>query len=205
MIAPLSPAHERRGAARYSLLMKTAKLICQSGEYPCICRDVSASGVKIRLFHALPPEDFFLLELASGMRYPVALVWENEREAGLRFADAIDPTEFFGDKSVCARRSIRLRISASAVLTIGKRRQNARLVNLSQHGACIETAALLPERQRLTLSIEGIPLREAYVRWRRGFEHGLVLQQGFTLAELAAHALDLQPIPTDRPVLRHLA
>ncbi|MEZ5744166.1 MAG: PilZ domain-containing protein [Sphingomonadaceae bacterium] len=184
---------DRRSAERFSLLMKTAKLVCQSGEFACICRDISSSGIKLKLFHPLPPEQHFLLELANGERYAMQIVWEENNQAGFRFAEAIDVAEFAQEPTDFPRRSIRLRIDAPATLTIGDRRQNARLVNISQHGACIETGARLPERQRLTLAVDFLPVRESHIRWRNGFMHGLVFQQGFTLAELAGHAFTLQP------------
>ena len=34
---------ERRDAPRFPLLMRTAKLLCESGEYICMVRDVSVN------------------------------------------------------------------------------------------------------------------------------------------------------------------
>jgi hypothetical protein len=45
-----------RGAARSSLMFRTAKILCESGEYVCVVRDVSATGARLRLFHAAPPD-----------------------------------------------------------------------------------------------------------------------------------------------------
>ena len=46
-----------RGAQRFTLLIRTAKLVCESGEYLCVIRDVSSTGVRLRLFHDLPADD----------------------------------------------------------------------------------------------------------------------------------------------------
>ena len=48
-----------------------AELICDDSEYLCIIRDVSATGVRLRIFHALPPSRTFQLELATGERFEI--------------------------------------------------------------------------------------------------------------------------------------
>ena len=49
---PTGPASgaEARGAERYTVLLRTAKLIAGGAEYLCVLRDISATGVKLRLF-----------------------------------------------------------------------------------------------------------------------------------------------------------
>ena len=69
------PVTDLRDAPRFSLVIRTAKLICRSGEYPCVVRDVSATGVRVRLFDALPPDSHLALELANGERYAMERVW----------------------------------------------------------------------------------------------------------------------------------
>ena len=59
------PTGELREADRSALLLRVAKLICQSGEYVCLVRDVSWTGLRLRLFHALPDERFVFLQLAQ--------------------------------------------------------------------------------------------------------------------------------------------
>ena len=71
---------ERRSARRFSLVMRTAKLISQSGEYLCIVRNVSETGVKVRLFHPAPPDKFLFLALANGEIHPLQFVWQEERQ-----------------------------------------------------------------------------------------------------------------------------
>ena len=45
---------DMRGAQRFTLLIRTAKLVSETGEFLCIIRDVSATGLRLRLFHDLP-------------------------------------------------------------------------------------------------------------------------------------------------------
>jgi hypothetical protein len=75
------------------------------------------------------------------------------------------------------------------------------LLDLSQQGARIEAGRKFALEQKLWLAIEDRPARFGCVRWRRGYGHGLVLQQSFRLDELAGYALALQPFGGAGPVV----
>lgn len=183
---------ERRMAPRFSLMMRAAKLLSQDGEFVCVVRDVSHTGLRLRLFHEPPPGDFFLVELSNGEHYAVEKVWAADGHAGFRFAAPIDVEHFVIEPSDLPRRALRLRIGAGAQVHYDNGDAPAQLVNLSQHGACIELGSPLAERQMIRLDVRGIPSRVGHVRWRKGFTHGLVFQQAFRLDELARHAFALQ-------------
>lgn len=184
---------ERRAAARFSLVMRTAKLISLDGEYVCIVRDVSQTGVKLRLFHEPPPGKFVFLELANGDVYPMEHIWYRDNHAGFRFASPVEVDHFVEEPSDFTRRAIRLRISRPADLVAAGREHRGYVLNLSQQGACIELTCQLPVRQAVWFEMAGLPERFSHVCWRRGNRHGLVFQNAFPLDEFAAHAYALQP------------
>lgn len=188
-----TPYVELRAAPRFSVMMRTAKLLCESGEYLCIVRDVSATGTKLRLFHEPPPDTHLFLELGNGDRYAMERMWYHGHHAGFRFSSSIDVDEFIGESSPHPRRSLRLRLQLPALVTANATEGEAMLLNISQHGACIETGRQLAVGGPLRLDICGLPLRFGHVSWRRGRVHGLVFQQAFRLDELARHAQELQP------------
>lgn len=194
-----SPANagEKRGARRSSLMLRAAKLLGESGEYVCVVRDVSATGTRLRLFHAPPPESHLFIELASGERHAMERVWHRDDHAGFRFSCSIDVARFIREPSAFARRPIRIRLQRHAALLAGGGEREAILVDLSQHGACIEADGKLAVGQVVRLNVDGLPPREGRVRWRHGERHGLVFQQGYRLDELALHAFALQPFALD--------
>ena len=138
--------------------------------------------------------DFVLIEPGNGERFPMEPIWAEDSHVGFRFIRAIDATRFISEPDPLPPRALRLRIEARGEVHVGDEPRPAMLINLSQNGACIETGAPLAERQPVRLTLAGLPERLAYVRWRKGFAHGLVFQQGFRLDELARYALVLQPI-----------
>lgn len=188
-----TPLAEMRAAPRSSLMFRTAKILCESGEYICVVRDVSATGCRLRLFHAAPPDTHLFLELANGDRYAMERVWARDDHVGFRFSCTIDVDRFIAEPSPYPRRPIRLKLHRPADVVVDGVASPAVLLDLSQQGARIEAGRTFALEQKLWLAVEGQPQRFGCVRWRTGYTHGLVLQQGLRLDELAQHALDLQP------------
>lgn len=188
-----------RAAPRFTLLIRSAKIICASGEFLCIVRDVSASGVRLRMFHALPPESQVTLELASGEQFLIDRVWEGGDHAGFRFANAIDVHRFIAEASPYPRRPLRLRIDFPAILTADGVAHPAMVRDLSRQGARIEVDGLLAVGQKMKLEARGLPTLIGNVCWRSAPSYGVVFQQLFTFAELAVLAARLQA-PADAPV-----
>ena len=189
--APQSGCAEMRGAERFALLIRTAKLVSESGEFLCVVRDVSASGVRLKLFHPLPPCDRMAIELANGDFYFVEKVWEQDGHAGFRFSAEIDVRRFIDEPSPWPRRAMRLRLELPAMLSAGESCP-IRVLDLSQSGARIACARHLAVGQRIKLEAEGLPPLIANVCWRSSPDYGLVFQQSFAFAELADVVARLQ-------------
>jgi hypothetical protein len=193
-LAAASAEDERRaGISRQRLLMRVAKLICKSGEYPCVMLDVSEAGTKLRLFHAHPPETFMMIELANGAIYPVERRWIKDGAAGFRFTSAVDVADFVNEGSVHPRRPLRLRTRHAVQFIAGGERGDAVMTNLSARGACIEAGRQVPIGSMVKVEIAGRAERFAHVCWRKDYRHGLAFQEDMVLADLAHLALDLQP------------
>ncbi len=184
---------ERRSAPRFSLVMRTAKLISQSGEYVCIVRDVSETGVKLRLFHPAPPDQFLFLALANGRIHPLQFVWQEENHAGYRFTATIDVEEFIDEPSSFGQREVHLSLDRQVTLEASGRSLTGRLVNISQQGACVELRESVPIRKAVTFVMDGAAKRTGHICWRRGPAHGLVFQDTMSLNQFAEAMMDLQP------------
>jgi hypothetical protein len=187
-----------RDATRAMLLIRSAKLICQSGEYVCLVRDISSGGVRLRLFHPPPPETFVFLAMANGEIYPMENKWHRHdqvggNQAGYRFIEPVDVNAFMEEASDYPRRPIRLSLECHGQLFSEGRGTPTVLRNISQGGARVETTTWLALHQTVRLVIDGLPERFAHVRWRNRYDHGLAFDQAFRLDELAAHARVLQP------------
>lgn len=193
MTALLPVLPDARSAPRSSLMLRMAKLVCQSGEYLCIVRDVSADGVGLRFLHAVPPEPRIILALANGATYPVERVWSGKQQAGYRFSCPVDVDEFIHEPSPFENREVRLSIRTAAKVEAGGLLHDAEVRDLSKGGAMITSATPLAVGSRAALTAKGIQRRLADVCWRKGEMHGLSFVEPMTTAELAEVALLLQP------------
>lgn len=188
-----APAKDQRDAARSTLLLRSAKVVCQSGEYVCLVRNVSEGGVGLRFFHEVPGEPRIFLQLANGTNYPVERAWAEGHQAGYRFARPVDLGEFIDEPGLFPHRAVRINVEAPALVTALGRDSRARLIDISRCGAKVRGDQEYPVGAFVRLEVGAIPARFGHVCWRRGKDHGLVFQQALPLAELAAHVLALQP------------
>jgi hypothetical protein len=184
---------ELRTAPRIALMLRVGKLCLAQGEFLCVVRDASASGLKIKLFHDLPEHTDCLLELGTGDQYRIAHVWTADGHAGYRFTDGtIDLSALIDEATPFPRRQLRLRLDRSVSLIIDGVRHEASLRDISQHGVLIDYPERLPLGLAVQIESPGMPVLEGRIRWRLSRSHGVVLQRSFKLDELAALALVLQ-------------
>jgi len=183
---------DQRAAPRFTLLIRAAKLTCNKGEFLCVVRDASESGVSVRLFHPLPPHCELTLEMANGDCHRLERVWEEADKAGFRFRDDVDIERIVESPSKYGKRAVRVNLELPVEIHIGGRVIDARLHNISQQGALITSREHLSIEQRLRMQAKGLPAIDAKVRWRRETEYGLIFEDTFQFGDLARIAGALQ-------------
>jgi hypothetical protein len=183
---------EQRGAERFALLIRTAKLVTEQGEFLCVVRDVSATGVRLKLFHPLPDVARMALEQANGDFHFIEKVWEADGHAGFRFSAPIDVHAFIAEASPWPRRPVRLRVRLPGLLHADGGACAVWLNDISQAGGRIECPRHIAVEQRVKLEVAGLPPLIANVCWRSSPDYGLVFQQTFALADLARLTARLQ-------------
>ncbi len=185
-----------RTAPRFTLLIRAAKLVSAQGEFVCVIRDVSESGVSVRLFHALPVCKDYALHMPAGAVYEITRVWQRDNEAGFTFADNVEVTRLVNESGEYPKRGLRLGLCFEVTVNTLSGSYPAVVENLSQQGARITCDSLLAIDQtvRVVAPDLGGKNRElrAKVRWRRDQQYGLVFDDTFTLGEFARLAALLQ-------------
>lgn len=186
--------HDQRNDPRFALLMRPAKVIASTGEYLCVLRDVSANGIKLRLFHPLPFEKQMQIELGNGDRYDIARIWEREDQAGFGFVHPVSITHLINEPSRYPRRTLRVRLELPVMINRAGVSLPAVLRDISLSGARIECETQLALSQKIHLSTpDGLLSVDAKVRWRRKSAAGLVFEQNYRLDQLARLTAQLQP------------
>ncbi|MEM1053472.1 MAG: PilZ domain-containing protein [Pseudomonadota bacterium] len=187
------PSGGLRQSHRASLMLRRAKLVCQSGEYLCLIRDVSEKGIGLGFLHDVPPEPRTLLQLANEMTYPVERVWAQSRQAGYRFGCTITLNEFLREDSNHPVRPLRLKFEGKARIQDGRAAMEAMLLDLSCEGAKIISEDDIRMLGLISFELPGIAPQLAQVRWNEGDHFGLQFQHPLSTEELAQCALMLQP------------
>ena len=191
-----APDTERasRSTERFALLLRPVKVLADGGEYLAILRDVSAKGLRLRLFHPLPGDPRMVIELANGDRYPARKVWERDSQAGFEFASQVEVGRLVEEHNRFRKRQVRMQIDLPARITVNGEASDSVIRDISQQGGRIETGEQLAIDQRIRLEVQGLPPIDAKVRWRRPLQAGLIFEQTFRLDELARLLFALRPV-----------
>jgi PilZ domain len=185
-VLPSGEASEQRAAPRLALVLRVGKLCLPQGDFLCVLRDVSATGVKVRLFHDLPEHGACTLELGSGDRHQLTTVWQADGHAGYRFANGqVDIPGLIDETTPFPRRQLRLRVDCPVALASSAGTCRARLRDISQHGVLLDCDEMLAVGLAVEVEGAGLPALSGRIRWRSRRAHGLVLQRSFRLDELA--------------------
>ncbi|MGB7374332.1 PilZ domain-containing protein [Pontixanthobacter sp.] len=176
---------EERRAPRFTLLIRTAKLIVEDRQYLCVVRDISMTGASIKSFHAVPEGKRIALEFPDGGLYPADLIWQNDGEAGFQFHTPIDVEDIIMATGDYPKRDLRFDVEWPLTIEGPNCPIAAHLVNVSRQGGMIYCDSAFAIGQLLRIRAVGMPDIEARVRWRRDHYYGLVLDTTFSLATLA--------------------
>ena len=193
---PNADGAEQRAAPRFTLLIRAAKLVSPNGEFVCVIRDVSETGVSVRLFHPLPSGSPLELHMPSGGEYEIEPVWERDNEAGFTFAESVEVERLINEVGEYPKRGLRLGVCFPIRISTLTQRCEGLIVNLSQQGARFECDGLFAIDQNLRIETLD-PIAEfsevrSKVRWRRDNDYGVVFDDTFTLGDFARLAARLQ-------------
>ncbi len=189
-----------RAAPRVNLVIRPAKLVSAQGEFVCVIRDVSETGVGLRTFHRLPSCRRLALELQTGDRHEMERVWERGDEAGFSFLEDCDIDGLVLEIGRFPKRRLRLQIALPIRVSTITGKAEGLIENLSQQGAMIACDASYARDQIVRLSAPELPEIAAKVRWRKEQQYGLVFENTFGLRDFAVLAASLQApgLLTDR-------
>lgn len=187
---------KRARSMRHLPLIRAAKLVAPHGEFVCVVRDVSQTGVRLRLFHATPTGTLIELHMPSGGIYEVSPVWETGNEVGFEFKNKVDLGDFLSDSRSTSKRGLRLGLAFPIQVDSLSGPGEGIVANLSQQGARFfcDTPFALDQTLRVQCLEEEICFGEvrAKVRWRRDSEYGIVFDDTLSLDQFAELAAKLQ-------------
>lgn len=170
--------NERRKNERHALVLRVAKLVCDEAEYPCLIKDVSANGFRVKAFGDVPDGTDYELVLANGLTLRCDKRWVRGDHAGFQFEEAVALESLLKiDFGVLRKRAIRINTRRDVAI----KRPNSKaldnkfaasVINISQTGFCLETpeSFLTEEEVEIRFGLTGVFLARHI--WCKGRLHG---------------------------------
>ncbi|MEP1421527.1 MAG: PilZ domain-containing protein [Erythrobacter sp.] len=181
---------------RHNLVIRAGKLVSPHGEFVCVVRDVSETGVGLRLFHDPPTGEPLELQMPDGGTYEIRQVREDGNHVGYEFVNVIDVPRFLVENPDFPKRGLRLNLAFPVTVRSLAGTNEGLVENLSQHGARLSCEGIYAIDQNLFVDCpeDEVRFREvgAKVRWRRDSEYGVVFENTLSLEEFAKLAAELQ-------------
>lgn len=83
-------AQDRRAGPR-TMMQHAGKVLCGAFAWDCVIRDQSATGLRIQMLSgATPPGALQLVDLVSGYAHDAQVIWQKDREFGLKIVGSHD-------------------------------------------------------------------------------------------------------------------
>ena len=168
---------ERRSSPRQKMVLRVGLLQAAGRTSFCLVRNISASGVQVRLYGNLAAGCDISLTVGDESPLHGRLKWVREDLAGIEFNETLAPTSLLRvtQKLSGSRRRSSPRTAAAApvVVTTNGRTVAAELCDISTSGARIRTRRPINPDSSVLLGIRGMPPLRAFVRWCDEEELGL--------------------------------
>lgn len=176
---------DRRAAPRQSMLIRSAKLVIDGREYLCVIRDVSESGISMRIFHPLPECEVLELVLGNGDRHKLKPIRREPTLVACEFVGKPSITRIVEEPSAFRRRQTRIQLTLPATIEGSFGSEMVMITNISQQGARIECERRLPVHGRIVISARGLPDKRAKVCWSHRQASGVTFEDFIRFEEFA--------------------
>lgn len=159
---------ERRGEKRHVALLRVALLHVGESKDLCVVKNISASGLAVRVYRDLASGAKVQVEFRSGELLEGSVVWKRDQEVGIVFPKTIDVEAVLASTWTIQpgrRRNLpRIDISCEGRLKRGAETHEVVLQDISQGGARVRTDGLV-DPGGVVVSLPGLPPVSGVVRW----------------------------------------
>ena len=179
------PGPERRESERLLTLYRVGSITLNERRELCLIRNISAGGIKMRVYCRVSVGQSLAVELKSGQAIEGKVTWVDEYNIGVTFNELIDVVELLS-ASFNGPRPRMPRIEVRAYVTIREGASVYRILacDVSQGGLKIETQTLLPVGADVVITLAGLGSQAGVVRWVENGFCGITFNRLLPLPEL---------------------
>jgi hypothetical protein len=179
---------ERRAEKRHLALLRVALLHAEGTRELCVVKNLSASGLSVRLYRELEPGTPVQIEFRSSELLSGSVIWRQDWDVGILFPEPIDVATVLGSRWITEsgkRRNLpRIEISCDGRLGRRSESQQVALMDISQGGARVRTERLLDPGSAI-LDLPGLPAIPGVVRWATEAMAGISFNECLSFEVLA--------------------
>ena len=182
--APPAPP-ERRDDERYLKLLRVGTLVVDGRRELCLIRNLSAGGMMIRAYSAIPTGTPLSVELKHGEAVSGHVQWTKDSLTGIAFESPIDVLSLIAPTNDGPRpRMPRIELDCIAWVREGADVRRTKAVNISQGGLCVDSNVELSVDAEVIVSLPAFAPISATVRWRHGDSYGIGFNHLLALSDL---------------------
>lgn len=187
-LATLPPGMpERRHDERHMSLLRVGSLMIGDRRELCLIRNISAGGMLIRVYSAIPAGTRVAIELKQGQPVEGTTLWVKDELVGVSFDAPIDVLALITTPANSPQpRMPRLEVQCTAWVRDDGVVHRTRVVNISQGGVRVEAPNGLPVGAQVTVTLPGLSPEQGVVRWNDGEACGVTFNRVLGLPQLVA-------------------
>lgn len=182
--APPKPG-DRREDERHLTLFRVGSITIGDRRELCLIKNISAGGMMIRAYCAIPEGTALSIELKSGQPVSGRTTWTRDQNVGVTFDQPIDVIEILSSSAEGPRpRMPRIEVDCFATVRDGANVYRLRVCDISQGGMKVEGDPQLEHGCDLSVSLPGLEPQPAALRWRQDGYLGISFNRLIPLAQL---------------------
>lgn len=181
---------ERRTGERHVKILRVGVLVVDGRRELCLIRNISAGGLMAHVYSPVKVGQDVTVELKTHEPISGRIAWARDSNAGIAFDAEADIAALLANPVTLDNgwraRSPRIEVDRVATVRIDGVPHPARICDISQSGAKIETEAQLTVDGDVVITPEGFRPIGAVARWQEGDRAGIVFNEVIRLNELIA-------------------
>jgi len=176
---------ERREDDRHLTLFRVGSITIGDRRELCLIKNISAGGMMIRAYCAIPEGTALSVELKSGQPVSGKATWIKDANIGVSFDEPVDVIDIL---TACAegpkQRMPRIEVDSVATVRDGANVYRLPVRDISQGGIKVEGDPALEYGCDLSITLPGMEPQPGALRWRHDGHIGLSFNRLLPLAEL---------------------
>ena len=184
--APPEPG-DRRDGERHMTLFRVGSVTIGDRRELCLIKNISAGGMMIRAYCAIPQGSPLSIELKSGQPVAGRVTWVRDHNLGVAFDSHIDVLDILSTSADGPRpRMPRIEVDAIATLRDGANLYRLPVCDISQGGLKLRGDPGLEHGCDLSVTLPGLAPQPSSLRWQADGHLGISFNRLIPLPELVA-------------------